>query len=235
MISARKLLLTLACVTGMAGASQGAVIQYDYQGAPLTCGGNPESSDCNQSTPQPGFFGQIVIDTAVFGSKELASFSISADEPRRPTGPAFYAYRATSFDGTRIEGADLGAIEDIPFFVSFSGSIGLFLQPGAVGENSLVLGFDRSGEVTDWLGGDTDGGSTDAYISTEGDSTGGFGSTGGCDERNLCTFVPGTWTRTVLEADPVVPSVPAPVPLPAGVLLLGGALAALGARRCRRT
>lgn len=230
MTSFQNVLVAGALVASLTSPAQAAVVQYAYQGEPLFCGGDPASTACGRPVPQPGFFGQVTIDTAIFGASGPASFAIDAN--RLDTGEVYF-FSARSFDGTRIDGAGLADIGDIPFFVSFSGSIGLFLQPGAEGENSLALSFNARGEVVGFSGSDTDGGSTDSYISsTEGDSTGGFGSTGVCEERNVCTFEPGTWTRTVLVADPT--PAPSPVPLPAGMLLLGGALAALGAsRRCR--
>lgn len=213
------LALALASVAGGAGA---ATVTFDYVGADFVC--VPESGACAAGATSPGVRGQMVVDTAYLpGGLAGSSFSLSRSESLELNEEGIpFPVRTESAAVNGHATSDTSFLKSLRLIFPDGNALDIdrLGTPGAPDFTSGVsarFAFDSRGNVRDW-----DLGSFWGFVSlasrTGEDVIGDF-----VGPRYVAG--PGTWTASGVP--------PAPVPLPAGALLLVSAfgLAALALRR----
>lgn len=210
-------------LSAVAGAAGAATVTFDYAGADFVCA-DPATSSCEAGATLPGARGQMVVDTAFFpGGLAGSSFSLSRNEalvtndegipfPVRHESAAVNGHATSDISflkSLRLIFPDGNALD-----IDKLGPLGL---PDFASGVSASFDFDRRGNVRAWdLG--TFWGFSSLASNTVQDVIGDF-----VGPRYVAG--PGTWTASGVP--------PAPVPLPAGALLLVSAfgLAAFVRRR----
>ena len=240
----RTLVLAAALATASSAAGA-AVYTYEYQGNPFTCRGLlPGDSGYGcwiDPTTQPPWTATLTIDERRFPGGTLAGASFgfahypwsqdgTGNEPHHefwttsPNGSSSTVRQTPLVNGKPVTVNDLG-------FLRLDGALALFMSPDSSTGNFLTLVFDANRQISLSYGANGDGGSSDQHHSPW---FGDWAHHG--DYTRPCTREPGEKSKLDgICAEPgswtLVSVTPSAVPLPAGVLLLAGALGLLGLTR----
>ena len=195
-----------AALALLAHGAAASTYTYEYQGNDLIC--LVDDGECVAGeVRRPAFTGLLTVDEDVMpGTLEAATLIFTTD-----AGDGTGTYDTEYFLGNS---AGITVTDNLSSLgIMFDGFVTEALSP-LEGEGAYAFQFDFDRQVIDWYGDSgIQGGSNDWFSSPDGD----FDGVGGA--------APGAWVLTSV--------VPAPVPLPAGALLLLGGLGALGLMRRR--
>lgn len=224
-------------------AAHASVFRYDYQGQPMICGDTCEwayDSSGNYTGPFDAgtLAGHLTIDKSLFGADAFldAVLHLNLAVKEDNTGHIM-SYDLSSALGSTSRSFDIGFSVDwslTGFIKDMGGVVGNALS-SALGfrfDSYYYLYFDGSGEITAWNGFIWGGGSSDTYSrGSDGTQPPWSAFLGPRPDADITasgaqSATQGAWTKQV---------VPAVVPLPAPLALMGlGLLALAGTRALRR-
>lgn len=210
--------VTAAAFTVLAAnMAQATVYKYDYAGLPVYCHAPCPSwwggDDFGKLHYEDGWTGSITIDETLLPGGKLANSTLVLRTVELYSYGEYdyrYSYELTTASGGTFSGTWEGEDWSPAAFLSFDGLVASFLN-STIQDSMFEFDFGENAEIIDWSGYHMSGGSDDRGTSStrDGRAAGGVHSDG-----------PGTWTMSVVGA-------PLPVPLPASLPLLLGALGAV--------